>query len=419
MFLDEYDETPYNVLNFLTSYINYGGRVTDAIDLRVIDVILRDFYNKNILRDDYAFSTSGTYVSLEINPDSPQRGYLERIEALPVNAEPDIFGMHTNANIACALNETFDLFDTLVLLQPRTTGGGGQTREDVIYEDVLDLQLRLPPNFDIEGIGMQYPTRYDESMNTVLLQESTRYERLLRALQSSLEQLKKALKGLVVMSGELESMADAFYSQKVPEAWEAVAYPSLKPLKSWFQEFVDRVLFLQKWIENGIPSAYWISGFFFPQAFLTGTLQNYARKHILPIDSISFSFNIIRDRPTELAERPQDGCLVYGLFMEGARWSFSKWSITESRPKELYTDLPVVHFMPVKDRKVTTKGVYRMPIYKVLSRAGTLSTTGHSTNFVLWIEIPSDREKFINNLGLSDQDTWIKAGVACFCSLRY
>ena len=41
MFLDEYEVVPYKVLNFLTSYINYGGRVTDDKDLRTIDVILK------------------------------------------------------------------------------------------------------------------------------------------------------------------------------------------------------------------------------------------------------------------------------------------------------------------------------------------------------------------------------------------
>lgn len=58
-------------------------------------------------------------------------------------------------------------------------------------------------------------------------------------------------------------------------------------------------------------------------------------------------------------------------------------------------------------------------LIKVLSRRGTLSTTGHSTNFVMWIDLPSNRADFINNAGSSDQETWVKAGVAAFCSLKY
>ena len=50
MFLDEYDEVPYRVLNFLTSYINYGGRVTDDKDLRTIDVVLKVRLGLTLLR---------------------------------------------------------------------------------------------------------------------------------------------------------------------------------------------------------------------------------------------------------------------------------------------------------------------------------------------------------------------------------
>ena len=47
--------------------------------------------------------------------------------------------------------------------------------------------------------------------------------------------------------------------------WASKAYPSLKPLSSWVNDLLERTRFIAHWIANGTPSAYWISGFFFPQ----------------------------------------------------------------------------------------------------------------------------------------------------------
>lgn len=47
--------------------------------------------------------------------------------------------------------------------------------------------------------------------------------------------------------------------------WEKVSYPSLKPLASWIIDLRERVQFMGKWLKEGTPFCYWISGFFFPQ----------------------------------------------------------------------------------------------------------------------------------------------------------
>lgn len=98
---------------------------------------------------------------------------------------------------------------------------------------------------------------------------------------------------------------------------------------------------------------------------------------------------------------------IYGLFLEGARFDSDAGYLRTSEPKLLYTSLPIMHFDPILDRK-PPKNVYKCPIYKVLSRRGVLSTTGHSTNFVIYLEVPSDCE----------EDIWIRAGVAGFLALR-
>lgn len=273
-----------------------------------------------------------------------------------------------------------------------------------------DILAKMPSQFDTETVMSKFPTTYQESMNTVLTQECIRYNSLLDVMDRSLKETIKALKGLVVMSPELEAVAYSMYDNQVPEMWANKAYPSLKPLSSWVTDLLERCRFISDWIARGTPPVYWISGFFFPQAFLTGTLQNYARKNAFPIDTVSFSFQVCDDLAAEtVAQGPEDGCYIRGLFMEGARWDSEAHQLGDSRPKELFTECPVVWLRPQQFREKPTSGIYDCPVYKTLTRAGTLSTTGHSTNFVMYLELPTSQA----------QGYWINRGVGLFTSLAF
>ena len=97
------------------------------------------------------------------------------------------------------------------------------------------------------------------------------------------------------------------------------------------------------------------------------------------------------------------------MYLEGCKWDYTTHQLEESDPKKLFTDIPLILLLPQCDRVTPKEGIYNTPVYKVLSRSGTLSTTGHSTNYVMLMELPSNQS----------QDKWIKAGVAVFLALRY
>ncbi|KAF6774643.1 hypothetical protein AHF37_06013 [Paragonimus kellicotti] len=217
-------------------------------------------------------------------------------KSLPATQNPEVFGMHENVDITRELSETRMLTDSILMTVGQSSsgdGGGGfsDSELDAIASDILG---KIPATFDMEEANKKYPVKYEESMNTVLVQEMERFNKLTGVIRSTLSDLRKAIKGLVIMSDTLESLAASLTLNKLPEIWARKSYPSLKPLGTYINDLLERLNFFKNWFLYDKPATYWISGFFFTQAFLTGVLQNYARRNTIPIDLLAFDFGVSR-----------------------------------------------------------------------------------------------------------------------------
>eukprot|EP00826_Nyctotherus_ovalis_P013948 TRINITY_DN13839_c0_g7_i1.p2 TRINITY_DN13839_c0_g7~~TRINITY_DN13839_c0_g7_i1.p2 ORF type:complete len:235 (-),score=51.11 TRINITY_DN13839_c0_g7_i1:46-750(-) len=231
-----------------------------------------------------------------------------------------------------------------------------------------------------------------------------RFNRLLKGIAATLEDLQRAIRGEIAMSQELDNMYSSFINGQVPEVWARLAYPSLKPLFSWFNDLIKRTEFLRKWLMQGQPVAFWLPGFFFPQGFMTGVLQTFARKYKVPIDKLSFEYKVLEANVTRA---PADGVYIYGLFLEGARWEMGTKSLADQLPGTMHAAFPTLHFVPKADH-TQPEGTYACPVYKTSVRAGVLSTTGQSTNFVVCVDLPTSK----------GQDYWTLKGTAMLCQLN-
>lgn len=281
IFLEGYKDVQWKALTYMIAEANYGGRVTDPMDRRLIKVILSTFFTEEILDDSYRFSDSGIYFApKEVASTLYRESTKEYIKELPLNDFPEVFGLHENANITSGINDTNELLETILSIQPATSGSGGGSSDDAIIELCEDIISKIPPEFDLQIISRKFKVDYNESMNTVLQQECIRFNKLTSTIKRTLIQLKKAIAGTVIMNNELEEVYHKLIIYKVPDSWHKVSYPSLKPLTSWFEDYLKRIEFINSWILDGKPTSFWISGFFFTQSFLTGTLQNFARKVI-------------------------------------------------------------------------------------------------------------------------------------------
>ena len=409
MYLDETPPgvVPFETLNNVVGDISYGGRVTDKWDKRTNLSILRKYFQPAIVApgDPYLFSESGVYFAPEAPALADVRAYIER---LPLDETPDTFGLHENAAITLQMKETTELMATLITMQPRAGGGGGgkgvKSSDEIVLDMVEDIQRRLPKPFNRDEAHPLTFAKEGEGVNSLgvfIEQEMVRFGFLQKRVKSSLELLKKAVKGLVVMSASLETMFQCFLFQRVPPDWESAAYPSLKPLGYWVENLFKRLQTTHVWLTQGPPKSYWVSGFFFPQGFMTGALQMYARKTKIAIDTLSFRSHVMPFSEDTVAAAPKDGVYLHGLFVVGARWNADKMRLDEMRPLELISRIPCVWMEPCLIKELALTG-YAAPVYKTSKRAGTLSTTGHSTNFITTLYVPSDQE----------QDHWVRRGCA-------
>lgn len=165
---------------------------------------------------------------------------------------------------------------------------------------------------------------------------------------------------------------------------------------------------MNNWLVNGQPTSFWMPGFFFPQGFMTGCLQTHARNYKIAIDKLSFSFQILpEEEPSEVEESPEDGVYIYGLFMDGARWDRDNQVVADQFPSEMYNKMPLIWFKPIEDYKPDPEE-YSCPVYKTSVRAGMLSTTGQSTNFIISVEMPTKELPRV----------WVLKAAAMLCQLN-
>lgn len=208
IFTDMYEVIPYQVLIILGAEVNYGGRVTDDKDVRLITAILQRFVNEGTVDNGYKFSESGLYKTI---PSGSKEDYINYIQTLPLNPKPEAFGLHENAEIITNQNDCRNILELVLSIQPRTSSGGGKSRDDIISEIAANIKEKVPPVFDLDEISEKYPTDYNESMNTVLAQECLKYNRLLNIMNLQLVNIQKAIVGEVVMSEELEKMGTSLF----------------------------------------------------------------------------------------------------------------------------------------------------------------------------------------------------------------
>ena len=206
-----------------------------------------------------------------------------------------------------------------------------------------------------------------------------------------------------------------YLSIQVPPSWTKRAYASLNGLSAWYTDLLLRIKELESWTADfNLPSSVWLSGFFNPQSFLTAIMQSTARKNELPLDRMCLVCEVTKKNKEEMGVAPREGAFIHGLYMEGARWDVNLGTITESRLKELYPLMPVIHVKAVTQDKQEMRNLYECPVYNTRER-GECTANILSIQTMRLTTISTFRRHIYMDIQFEDKGQGFKVGLGRCC----
>ncbi|XP_069769393.1 dynein axonemal heavy chain 5 isoform X2 [Narcine bancroftii] len=397
----------WNCMRYMLGEVQYGGRVTDDLDKRLLNTFANVWFGEIMFTNKFCF-----YKGYVIPQGKIIQDILQYIESLPLVDSPEVFGLHSNADITYQTNMANETLSTIVNIQPKDSGGGGgESRETNVQRLANEMLEKLPPDYiphevkaRLQKMGAIQP------MNIFLRQEIDRMQRVLGRVRNTLTDLKLAIDGTIIMSEDLRDALDNMYDARIPKLWFKISWESAT-LGFWFTELLERNQQFHTWIFDGRPNQFWMTGFFNPQGFLTAMRQETTRMNLnkgWALDSVILYNEVTRMMKEDVSAPPSadiGGVYVYGLFLDGGGWDKKNVRLMESSPKVLFTLLPVVHVYAINaiappDSKKQQGAMYSCPVYKKPRRT--------DLTYIFSLHLKT----------VQNPDHWILRGVALLCDSK-
>eukprot|EP00736_Rhodelphis_marinus_P008343 Rmarinus@m.28773 len=338
---------PIGAVRYLIGDVHYCGRVTDDWDRRTVKSMLSMYVARQSLANFHSFLPEDERFI--VKDCSTIEEYVSQIGLLPEEEAIELFGLHANCGKQLATKRMGMVRSWLMSVQargvetmtaatayrkqldtededsgpsgaearsqppqdkqqphsPKMTTADEKDKEDPpeeedvrggygpVSQQVGEILDRLPTQFQENEVATNFPFRPAEPVNTVLRQEIRCYNNLLRKVRTSLHNFQAATRGAILMDPELDGIAQDIRRGVVPPSWAALSFPSQKTLATWITDFLARLKFFNDWLHIGRPVVYWLSAFFFPQAFIASVLQAHARSRKVPIETLSFHTTVL------------------------------------------------------------------------------------------------------------------------------
>ncbi|CAL1680177.1 unnamed protein product [Lasius platythorax] len=364
---------PWNSLKYLIGEVMYGGRVMDSYDRRVSYTYMDEYFGDFLFDEFQPFHFYKDTVDYVIPPEGDRDDYLRFIEELPLVNTPEVFGLHPNAEIGYFTQAVKKMWRHLIELQPQTAVSvTGVSKDEYIDNIAKEISAKMPVPYDINKVKRNFGVAVTPTA-IVLFQELERFNRLIETITRTLNQLRKAIAGEIGMDEMLENISAALYNGTLPKEWAKFAPDTQKNLAGWMDHFQRRIDQYTNWSGANEPVVLWLSGLHVPETYLAALIQIACRKNNWPLDRSVIYTTVSRfSKPDDVEERPDQGCYVYGLYLEGARWDVEERRLKRSYPKVLIEELPILSIIPTEIHRLKLQNTFKTPVYTTLNRRNAL-----------------------------------------------
>lgn len=124
------------------------------------------------------------------------------------------------------------------------------SRDEYIDNTAADIIKRIPEQYDTQKVWKKFGGEAISPTSVVLLQELDRFNHLTSTMLKSLSTLRRALKGEVGMSNELDDLSRALYNGQLPPMWRRLAPATKKNLATWMDHFLRRNQLYSGWVRS-------------------------------------------------------------------------------------------------------------------------------------------------------------------------
>ncbi|CAE7559140.1 unnamed protein product, partial [Symbiodinium sp. CCMP2456] len=365
---------PWEDLRYIFGEIMYGGHIVDDWDRRMCQKYLTYFMQDEILDEMELVPYADGQLSWKSPGPGTHEKYLEHIETMPAES-PLFFGMHPNAEIDFRTKMCDTIFELLQLIQPKRSPGEAAEEQspmaaaEEMCNEILDEVREV--RFNVEEISAQLSEEERGPYQFVMMQECDCMNCLVQEMVRGLNELQLGFKGELTMSEHMEQLAEALSEQILPVWWVKLGFPSTRPLRSWLVNLKDRCAQLEDWSAEPIhiPKVVDVSKLFNPQSFLTAIKQVCCQSVNLELDRLHVFTEVTKRLDPKMVDSlAREGAYVTGMYLEGARWDANANCLEDSRPKDMFTRLPVINCKAGLQQEKEDKNMYMCPTYCVPTR---------------------------------------------------